>query len=369
MPKRTPLYQTHRSLGARFTTFGGWDMPVSYTGILAEHQAVRTQAGVFDLSHMGEIEVRGPRALAVCQELLVTDVSRINIGQAQYSVLCDPDGGILDDVIVYRLAGDQEQDRYYVCVNAAQIEADVDWFRAHNANRADVINWSDSTALIAVQGPRAGDILQQLTSLDLTTVRRYWATQGEIAGVAGLVARTGYTGEDGFELFVPANQASRVWDACLEAGQADGVVPIGLGARDTLRLEAGYLLYGQDMDSQVSPFEAGLSRLVDFEAGEFIGRAALLRQKERGVDKKLIGVQMEERGIPRPGYQLWAHGQPVGHLTSGTQSPSLGIGIALGYAPQHVAPGIEIGVAIRNRQVRARVVKPPFYRKKREDRG
>ena len=375
MPKRTPLYQAHRSLGARFTTFGGWDMPVSYTGILAEHQAVRTQAGVFDLSHMGEIEVRGPRALEVCQELLVTDVSRIAIGQAQYSVMCNPEGGILDDVIVYRLPQDQNQDRYYVCVNAACIEEDVEWFHSRNANRAEVINGSDSTALIAVQGPRTVDILQRLTSLDLTTIRRYWSVQGELAGVVGLIARTGYTGEDGFELFVPADQASRVWDACLDAGQAagqaDGIVPIGpigLGARDTLRLEAGYLLYGQDMNSQISPFEAGLSRLVDFEAGEFIGRAALLRQKEQGVDKKLIGVQMEERGIPRPGYQLWAQGQAVGHITSGTQSPSLGIGIGLGYGPPKAVPGMEIGVRVRNRQVRAQVVRPPFYKKKKRGR-
>ena len=376
MPKRTPLYQTHRSLGARFTTFGGWEMPVSYTGILAEHQAVRTQAGIFDLSHMGEIELRGPKALEVCQELLVTDVSRIKIGQAQYSVLCNPDGGILDDVIVYRLPQDQtqgqNQDRYYVCVNASRIETDIDWFRTHNANRADIIDWSEATALIAVQGPRALDILQRLTSLDLSTIRRYWSSQVELAGVAGLLARTGYTGEDGFELFVPAEQASRVWDACVEAGQADGsasVEPIGLGARDTLRLEAGYLLYGQDMNSQINPLEAGLSRLVSFEAGEFIGRTALLRQKERGLKRKLIGLQMEERGIPRPGYQLWLHGQPVGRLTSGTQSPSLGIGIALGYAPPHIAPGMEITVEIRNRQLRAQAVKPPFYRKKREDEG
>lgn len=340
-------------------------MPVFYTGILAEHQAVRTRAGMFDLSHMGEIEIRGPKALEVCQELFVADVSRLHIGQAQYSLLCNPEGGILDDVIVYRLA----QDRYYVCVNAARIEADVAWYQAHNANRADIIDWSDSTALIAVQGPHAAASVQRLTSLDLTTLRRYWSTQTELAGVAGLIARTGYTGEDGFELFVPADQASRVWAACLEAGQADGLLPIGLGARDTLRLEAGYVLYGQDMDSQISPFEAGLSRLVNFAAGEFIGRLALLRQKERGVKKKLIGLQMEERGVPRSGYQLWAHGQPVGYITSGTQSPSLGIGIALGYGPPHAIPGMEIHVEIRNRQVPARVVKPPFYRKQRHTRG
>ncbi len=365
MPKRTPLYDTHRSLGARFTEFGGWDMPVQYTGILAEHRAVRTQAGLFDLSHMGEIEVRGAKALEVCQELLVTDVSRIQPGQAQYSVLCNPDGGIVDDVIVYRLlhssSSRRSEDYYFICVNAAYIEEDYDWCCIHNRGRAEIINCSDATALIAIQGPFAADILQRLTALDLSTIRRYWSIQSEIAGVAGLIARTGYTGEDGFELFMPTDQASTVWEACVQAGQMEGVVAVGLGARDTLRLEAGYLLYGQDMDKHTTPLEAGLSRLVHFEAGEFLGRAALQQQKAHGVDKKLIGVQMEERGIPRPGYPLWSHGQVVGQITSGTQSPSLGIGIGLGYGPPTAAPGMDITVEIRNRQIRARVVRPPFH--------
>ncbi len=370
MLKRTPLYETHRSLGARFTEFGGWDMPVQYTGILAEHRAVRTQAGLFDLSHMGEIKVRGTNALEVCQELLVTDVSRIQPGQAQYSVLCNPDGGIVDDVIVYRLvessSSGHAEDHYFVCVNAAHIEEDYDWCCAHNRGRAEIINCSDATALIAIQGPFAADILQRLTALDLSTIRRYWSSPSKIAGAAGLIARTGYTGEDGFELFVSADQARTVWDACLQAGQMEGLVAVGLGARDTLRLEAGYLLYGQDMDMQTTPLEAGLSRLVHFEAGEFLGRTALQQQKSRGVDRKLIGVQMEERGIPRPGYPLWSHGQVVGQMTSGTQSPSLGIGIGLGYGPPTATPGMEITVEIRNRQVRARVVRPPFYSKERE---
>ncbi len=365
MLKRTPLYETHRSLGARFTEFGGWDMPVQYTGILAEHRAVRTQAGLFDLSHMGEIEVRGAKALEVCQELLVTDVSRIQPGQAQYSVLCNPDGGIVDDVIVYRLlhssSSRRSEDYYFICVNAAYIEEDYDWCCIHNRGRAEIINCSDATALIAIQGPFAADILQRLTALDLSTIRRYWSIQREIAGVAGLIARTGYTGVDGFELFMPTDQASTVWEACVQAGQTEGIVAVGLGARDTLRLEAGYLLYGQDMDKHTTPLEAGLSRLVHFEAGEFLGRAALQQQKAHGVDKKLIGVQMEERGIPRPGYPLWSHGQVVGQITSGTQSPSLGIGIGLGYGPPTAAPGMDITVEIRNRQVRARVVRPPFH--------
>jgi aminomethyltransferase len=231
---------------------------------------------------MGEIEIRGPRALAVCQELLVTDVARLATGQAQYSLLCNADGGIVDDVIVYRLA----PERYYVCVNAAHSEDDFDWCASYNRGRAELINRSAQTALVALQGPRAETILQRLTPLDVSAIRRYWSAQGELAGIAGLVARTGYTGEDGFELFVPAEHAQRVWTGCLEAGQADGLVPVGLGARDTLRLEAGYMLYGQDMDSHISPFEAGLSRLVHFESGAFIGRSALLRHKERGVTKK-----------------------------------------------------------------------------------
>ena len=362
MPKRTPLYDTHRALGVRFTVFGGWDMPVQYSGIMAEHRAVRTRAGLFDLSHMGEIEIRGPHALAVCQELLVTDVARLATGQAQYSLLCNADGGIVDDVIVYRLA----PERYYVCVNAAHSEDDFDWCASYNRGRAELINRSAQTALVALQGPRAEAILQRLTPLDVSAIRRYWSAQGELAGIAGLVARTGYTGEDGFELFVPAEHAQRVWTGCLEAGQADGLVPVGLGARDTLRLEAGYMLYGQDMDSHISPFEAGLSRLVHFESGAFIGRSALLRHKERGVTKKLIGLRMEERGIPRSGYPLALHGRTVGHITSGTQSPSLGVGIGLGYGPPEAAPGMELRVEIRSRRVRARVVKPPFYRRRKE---
>ncbi len=362
MPERTPLYDTHRALGARFTVFAGWDMPVQYTGIVAEHRAVRTRAGLFDLSHMGEIELRGPRALEVCQELLVTDVARLATGQAQYSLLCNADGGVIDDLIVYRPA----PERYAVCVNAARTAVAFDWVGQHNRGRAGLLNRSAETALVALQGPRAAAILGGLTPLDVSALRRSWCAEGELAGVAGLVARTGYTGEDGFELFVPAERAERVWAACLEAGRADGLVPVGLGARDTLRLEAGYLLYGQDMDSHISPFEAGLSRLVRFESGAFIGRSALLRHKERGVTKKLIGLQMEERGIPRAGYPLVVHARTVGHITSGTRSPSLGIGIGLGYGPAEATPGMELRVEIRGRQVRARVVSRPFYRRRKE---
>jgi aminomethyltransferase len=363
MNKRTPLYEAHRALGARMIEFGGWEMPVQYRGILAEHQAVRTRAGLFDLSHMGEIEVAGPNALAVCQELLVTDVARVQLWQAQYSVLCYPDGGIVDDVIVYRLA----EDRFFFCVNAANIDKDFAWMEAQNQGRAEIVNRSAEYALLALQGPRAATVLQRLTLVDLSTVRRYWSAVGTVAGVAALVARTGYTGEDGFEVFLPAAQGTAVWTACLDAGRSEALVPVGLGARDTLRLEAGYLLYGNDIDARTSPLEAGLQRLVKFDKGPFLGREVLLQQQMAGVTRQLIGLQMTEPGIPRHNYPLWDGERLVGNVTSGTQSPSLGVGIALGYVPPACAQkGAELMVEIRGRRVRARVVERPFYRKGHE---
>jgi aminomethyltransferase len=358
--KHTPLYETHRTLGARMIEFGGWEMPVQYSGILAEHQAVRTRAGLFDLSHMGEIEVAGPGALEVCQELLVTDVARVQLWQAQYSVLCYPNGGIVDDVIVYRVA----EDRYLWCVNAANIDKDYDWMIAHNHGRAAFINRSDEYALVALQGPLAISILQRLTSLDLSQIRRYWAARGEVAGVPALVARTGYTGEDGFELFVAAQQSTALWSACLDVGQGDELVPVGLGARDTLRLEASYLLYGNDIDAQTTPLEAGLQRLVKFTKSEFVGRDALVQQQTAGVAKQLVGIKMDEPGIPRHDYPVWGDDTLLGQVTSGTQSPTLGVGIALGYVPPPYATvGTAVTVEIRGRRVRGRVVERPFYRK------
>jgi aminomethyltransferase len=360
MPKRTPLYETHRVLGARVIEFGGWDMPVQYSGILAEHQAVRTRAGLFDLSHMGEIEVSGPHALDALQELVVTDVTRIQLGQAQYSLMCYPDGGIVDDIVVYRTA----EDRFFVCVNAANINKDFEWMTQHNPAQATMVDQSDEYALIAVQGPSAPGIVQRLTPLNLSAVRRYWFTTGDVAGVPALIARTGYTGEDGFELFVAADQAVDVWNACLDVGRADGMLPIGLGARDTLRLEVAYMLYGNDIDAQTTPLEAGLHRLVRFEKPVFIGREALLQQQAAGIRKQFVGLSMDEAGIPRHGYWLRHDGRQVGVVTSGTQSPSLGVGIALGYVPPECAAvGTPLAVEIRGRQVRAHVVARPFYRK------
>ena len=360
MGRRTPLYEAHRSLGARLIEFGGWEMPVHYSGILAEHRAVRTQAGLFDLSHMGEIEIAGPRALEVCQELLVTDVARVQLWQAQYSVLCYPNGGCVDDVIVYRV----DDDRYLLCVNAANIEKDWNWITDHNRGRAQIKDCSEEYALIAVQGPNSVSIVQSLVSQDLTTIRRYWFAAGEAAGCRALIARTGYTGEDGFELFVSATDSLVVWNACLKAGRQFGLVPVGLGARDTLRLEAGLLLYGNDLDADSSPLEAGLARLVHFDKKAFLGREALCQQQSEGLSKRLIGLKVEGNGIPRHGYSLWSGAQQIGKVTSGTQSPTLGVGIGLGYVlPTHATVGAELEVEIRNRRAPARVIKLPFYRR------
>jgi aminomethyltransferase len=360
MAKRTPLYEIHQALGARLIEFGGWDMPVQYSGILAEHRAVRTHAGLFDLSHMGEIEIAGPKALEVCQELLVTDVARVQLWQAQYSVLCYPEGGCVDDVIVYRVA----EDRYLLCVNASNIEKDWDWISQQNRARASLTNRSDEYALVAIQGPSAREMLQPLVSLDLSAIRRYWATPGEITGIRAVIARTGYTGEDGFELFVAAESAAAVWNACLETGREKGLTPVGLGARDTLRLEAGLLLYGNDIDTTISPLEARLQRLVHFDKGAFIGRDALLRQRSEGLAKQLVGLKMEGSGVPRHGYTLWSGNDRLGAVTSGTQSPTLGVGIALGYAPpSFCSVGQTLDVEIRNRRVPARVIALPFYRR------
>ena len=360
MAKRTPLYETHRALSARIIEFGGWDMPVQYSGILAEHQAVRTKAGLFDLSHMGEFEIQGPHALAVLQELVVTDVARIQLGQAQYSLMCYPDGGIVDDIIIYRRA----DDRFFICVNAANIDKDFAWMTQHNRAQATMINHSDEYALIAVQGPGASAIMQRLTQVNLTQIKRYWFATGDVAGVSALIARTGYTGEDGFELFVAATQAVNVWNACLEAGRNDGLLPIGLGARDTLRLEAAYMLYGNDIDAQTTPLEAGLQRLLKFDKAVFIGREALVQQQSAGIKKQFVGLRMDEPGIPRHGYLLWHEEQHVGVITSGTQSPTLGVGVALGYVPPTCAKvGTPLMVEIRGRRLKAQVVERPFYRK------
>ncbi|MEA2625453.1 MAG: aminomethyltransferase [Candidatus Binatota bacterium] len=337
--------------------FAGWEMPVQYSGILGEHRAVRTAAGLFDVSHMGEVELRGAGAIEACQRLATNDVSRLADGDAVYTVLCLPSGGIVDDVIVTRLAAD----RLLVCVNASNRGKDVAWLREHRRG-ADVVDRSDELALIALQGPRSADVLRPLAELEVDRLRRFRAREGSVAGIPVLVSRTGYTGEDGFELYVGWHRAEGLWDALLEAGAPCGLVPAGLGARDTLRLEKGYALYGNDIDETKTPLEAGLGWVVKLDKGDFVGRDALLRQKRDGLSRSLVGLTMEGAGIPRHGYPILDDGITVGEVTSGTMSPMLGRGIALGYVPAASGgPGTRLAVEIRGRSQAVRVVRPPFF--------
>ena len=356
---RTPLHDAHAALGGRMVPFAGHAMPVQYpTGIRAEHAAVRTAAGLFDVSHMGEFTVRGPQAAELVQHLTVNDVSRVAVGQAQYSALCNERGTILDDLLVYRFA-----DRFMLVVNAGNREKDWRWVGEHAAGYdVDLADDSDRVALIALQGPASQRILTPLTEAALDAVRYYRFAEGEVAGAPAVISRTGYTGEDGFELYLPAGAAAAVWNAILEAGASHCLVPAGLGARDSLRLEMGYALYGNDLDEEHTALESGLGWIVKLGAGDFVGRAALAAQKERGVARRLTGIRLTRRGFPRPGYPLVHEGEDVGVVTSGVASPSLGDGIALGYLPVALArPGTEIAVRIRGRVVPGRTQRPPFY--------
>jgi aminomethyltransferase len=357
---RTPLYERHRALGARFVDFGGWEMPVQYTGILEEHHAVRQRAGLFDVSHMGQVEVRGPRALATVQRLTVNDVARLQDGQAQYSLLCHPTGGVIDDIIVYRLTAQ----RILICINAANIEKDLGWIREHNGG-AEIVDRSSELALLALQGPQATAILAPLVGSEITAVARFACCESKLVGREVLLARTGYTGEDGWEIYCRAEDAVELWDSLLAAGSSHGLAPAGLGARDTLRLEAALPLYGHELADDITPLEAGLSWVVRLDKGEFIGRDALRRKKDQGVDRQLVGVVLTEPGIPRQGYAIRHGDEVVGSITSGTKSPTLGKGIGLGYAKSTYARvGTSLSIDIRGRQVRAEVVARPFYKRR-----
>jgi aminomethyltransferase len=358
MALRTPLYETHRKAGARLVEFAGWDMPVQYQGLLAEHEAVRTRVGLFDVSHMGEVVFRGPRALEALNRLFTNDLGHVADGQAQYGCLCRESGGIVDDVVVYRRAADD----LLVCVNASNRKKDFEWLAAGAGVGVDVRDESDAWAQLALQGPLAAQLLQRLTNVNLSALRSYRFAQGEVGGVPCLVARTGYTGEDGVELFCPAGDAVRLWDELVEAGQHERLLPCGLGARDSLRLEMAYRLYGSDMDDTTSPLEAGLGWVVKLEKGDFVGRAALLRQKANGIARKLVGFVLTDPGIARHGYPALQDGGKVGEVTSGTRSPSLGTSIGLAYLPPALAAeGSTFAVEIRGRATAARAVKTPFY--------
>ncbi|HXE81395.1 MAG TPA: glycine cleavage system aminomethyltransferase GcvT [Vicinamibacterales bacterium] len=361
--KQTPLHAEHVALGARLVPFAGWEMPVEYSGISDEHRAVRTRAGLFDVSHMGEIEVAGRDALAALQHVTCNDVAKLSVGQAQYSALTTPEGTFVDDLLVYRLASDH----FLLVVNAANVAKDYRWIRDHVKTFGDVVAFDASSryALIALQGPASREILQPLTGIELGTLKYYWFAHGEIAGVRGTLSRTGYTGEDGYEIFVPPNNAARVWNALLDAGRAVDARPAGLGARDTLRLEAAMRLYGSDIDDSTSVLEADLEWIVAWEKGEFIGRAALAEQKQKGIRRRLRGFLMVDRGIARHGCTVMVSGKAAGTVTSGTQTPFLQKAIGLAYVPAELGPGDEIAIDIRGRAARASLVPLPFYKRPR----
>src|SRR6266705_501112 len=350
--KRTPLYEQHRALGARLVEFGGWEMPVQYTGILEEHQAVRTRAGLFDVSHMGEFKVEGPDALPFLQYLVPNDVSRLTGGQALYTQLLLPDGNTIDDLIIYRLA----DMHYMLVVNAANIDKDFAWVeeQAKNFKDVQVANQSDTTALLALQGPAAQSILQTLTDADLASIRYYHSLAGVVDGVNCIISRTGYTGEDGFELYCAPVDVVALWTDLLDAGKPQGLLPAGLGARDTLRLEAGYCLYGHELDEQSNPLEARLGWTVKFNSGMFIGRDTLLKVKEQGPKRLLVGIELLERGVPRSGYALYEQDQQIGSLTSGAPGLTVHKNIGMGYVEAvHATVGRQVQVDIRGKRVAA----------------
>ncbi len=358
--KRTALNRTHKALGAKMVEFAGWEMPVEYFGIAREHLAVRTAAGIFDVSHMGEIEIRGPAALDLVQFVTSNDASKMEIGQAQYSALMLPPGSCIDDCVVHRLAADN----FFICVNASNSARDFDWIKQQNRFGAAVRDASEDYSQLALQGPLAAKILKPLTSADLSKLRYYWFTRARCCGVDGLLARTGYTGEDGFEFYFHPEESERVWNELLEAGSNDGLIPVGLGARNTLRMEASYPLYGHELDEETTLLEAGLGWIAKLEKGEFIGREALQNQRAKGVTKKLIGFEMTERGIARDGYPVQIDGKTVGKVTSGSPAPFLNKNIGLAYVPPEMAqPGREIKIEIRGKLVGARQVPLPFYKR------
>jgi aminomethyltransferase len=355
--KRTPLHAAHVQAGARMVEFGGWDMPVQYTGIIDEHRRVRASVGLFDVSHMGEFEIEGPDALATLQALTTNDVAALEIGQVQYSLLCYPEGGIVDDLTVYRLAAE----RYMMTVNASNIEKDWAWVTTHGAS-ARWRNTSAETGLIAVQGPRAEDLVTGLADVDVRAIGYYRFARGKVAGVPALISRTGYTGEDGFELYVPWHDTERVWTALLDAGQRLDGGPIGLGARDTLRLEMRYALYGNDIDATTNPLEAVLGWVVKPAKGEFIGKAAIERVRAEGPKRRLCGLEMTDRSVARHGYAVLSSGRRVGEVTSGTFGPSVEKSIAMAYVETPLAAvGTAVDVEIRGQARAARVVKTPFH--------
>ncbi|PLS02428.1 glycine cleavage system aminomethyltransferase GcvT [Neobacillus cucumis] len=362
--KQTPLFEAYGKYGAKVIDFGGWALPVQFSSILDEHEAVRTKAGLFDVSHMGEVLVEGREAESYINSIVTNDVTKLSINQAQYTAMCYPDGGTVDDLLVYKL----DHEKYLLVINAANIEKDFNWMQQHVKGEMTLQNISNETAQLAIQGPKAEGILQKLTGIDLSKIESFKFVQHVVLDSVTdvLVSRTGYTGEDGFELYLAAEQAEALWEKLLETGREEGLKPCGLGARDTLRLEARLALYGQELLSDISPLEAGIGFAVKLKKeSDFIGKAALLAQKEAGLKRKLVGIEVTGRGIPRHGYKVFSEaGEEIGVVTSGTQSPSLkkSIGLALISAKQ-AEVGTKLKVEIRNKMIDAIVVKTPFYKK------
>ena len=360
--RKTPLNARHRASNARMVPYAGWDMPVEYSGITAEHLAVRTRAGVFDVSHMGELEVAGKDALAAVQRVSSNDASRLKMGQIQYSGLLTPEGTFIDDMLVMRMG----PNHFMLVVNAANAAKDYAWIAEQIKSAGDVaaVDTSSRYALIAIQGPASSEVLQPLTGVELADLKYYWFANGEVANARATISRTGYSGEDGFEIFVPPNMADRVWQALLEAGRPADVIPCGLGARDTLRLEAAMRLYGNDIDESTTMLEAGLGWAVGWKKSGFIGEDRLREQKEKGTNRKLVGFEMVDRGIARHGYPVVAGDRRVGIVTSGTHTPILKKAIGMAYVPTELAaPGTELNIDVRGRPSAARVVSLPFYKR------
>jgi len=359
LEKKTPLYDEHVKARARLVPFAGFDMPVQYSGIIDEHRAVRTAMGIFDLSHMGEFRVTGADALNAIDSLVTNDIRGLAEHQVRYTPMCYRDGGIVDDLLVYRFP-----DHLMLVVNASGIEKDLAWIRSNSGGGLQVEDISDQTALIAVQGPKAEAFLQQFTDAHLTDIGYYHFTTGDFAGKNAIISRTGYTGEDGFELYVRDVDAPAVWQTIVERGTPEGLKLVGLGARDTLRLEAGYMLYGNDIDQTTNPLEAGLGWTVKFGEHDFVARDVLERVKADGVKRRMVAIDMRDRGIPRQHSPIHAEGQPVGELTSGTFSPSFEHGIGLGYVETARAKiGADIQVAIRGQEHPAQIVRKPMYKR------
>jgi len=358
--KNTALHEVHVALGAKMVPFAGYDMPVQYAGVNEEHICVREKIGVFDVSHMGEFYVRGAGALALIQKVCSNDASKLIEGKIQYACLPNQEGGIVDDLLVYRIGAEE----YLLVVNASNIEKDWDWISSHNDTGAELENVSADISLLAVQGPKAAEALQSLTKVNLSEMGYYTFQRATFAGVEDvLISATGYTGAGGFELYMPNKDAQAIWDAVMKAGESFGIQPAGLAARDTLRLEMGFCLYGNDIDDTTSPLEAGLGWITKFTK-DFVNSDALLKQKQEGVKNKLVGFEMIDRGIPRKDYPIAdASENIVGHVTSGTMSPSLKQAIGMGYVPAELATeGTEIKIAVRNKFLNARIVKTPFYK-------